>query len=303
MLDRLNHLIGGKLSFDEPMNRHTSFRIGGPADALFVPRDTYELKRALKGAQELGIGVTVIGNGSNLLVRDGGIRGLVIKLSGTLDYVHVLGTSLRAGSGVLLSTLAHLAVEAGLAGFEFAAGIPGTLGGALNMNAGAYDGEMKDVVSAVRALTLAGEEVELKGEELDFGYRHSALKARALVAVEATLSLVAGDRETSLARIAELNRLRREKQPIALPSAGSIFKRPPGQFAGRLIEQAGLKGCRIGDAEVSPLHAGFIVNIGNATARDVLDLIFHVQSRVREQSGILLEPEVRVVGEDKREGA
>ncbi|MBT9176636.1 MAG: UDP-N-acetylenolpyruvoylglucosamine reductase [Firmicutes bacterium] len=303
MLDRLNHLLGGTLSFDEPMNRHTSFRIGGPADALFVPRDTYELKRALKGAQELGIGVTFIGNGSNLLVRDGGIRGLVIKLSGTLDYVHVLGTSLRAGSGVLLSTLAHVAVEAGLAGLEFAAGIPGTLGGALNMNAGAYDGEMQDVVSAVRALTLAGEEVELKGEELGFGYRHSALKARTLVAVEATLSLVAGDRETSLARITELNRLRREKQPIALPSAGSVFKRPPGHFAGRLIEQAGLKGCRIGDAEVSTLHAGFIVNIGNATARDVLDLIFHVQSRVREQSGILLEPEVRVIGEDKREGA
>lgn len=298
MLERLNHSLGGALSFDEPMNRHTSFRIGGPADALFVPQDVGELKKALKSAQELDIPVTVIGNGSNLLVRDGGIRGLVVKLSGTLDYVHVLGTDLRAGSGVLLSTLAHVAVEAGLKGLEFAAGIPGTLGGALSMNAGAYDGEMKDVVSAVRALTLAGEEVELCGEELAFGYRHSALKARELVAVEATLTLTPGDKEASLARITELNRLRREKQPIALPSAGSVFKRPPGHFAGRLIEQAGLKGCRIGDAEVSTLHAGFIVNVGNATARDVLDLIFHVQSKVREQSGVALEPEVRIVGED-----
>jgi UDP-N-acetylmuramate dehydrogenase len=298
MLDRLNQSLGGALSFDEPMNRHTSFRIGGPADALFVPRDANWLKKALKSAQELGIPVTVIGNGSNLLVRDGGIRGLVIKLSGTLDYVHVLGTDLRAGCGVLLSTLSHVAVEAGLKGLEFAAGIPGTLGGALSMNAGAYDGEMKDVVSAVRALTLAGDEVELRGEELAFGYRHSALKARDLVAVEATLALTPGDKEVSLARIAELNRLRREKQPIALPSAGSVFKRPPGHFAGRLIEQAGLKGCRIGDAEVSTLHAGFIVNVGNATARDVLDLIFHVQSKVREQSGVTLEPEVRIVGED-----
>lgn len=302
MLDRLNHLLGGALSFNEPMNRHTSFRIGGPADALFVPRDAHELKRALQAAQAMGINVTMIGNGSNLLVRDGGIRGLVIKLAGTLDYVNVLGTSLRAGCGVLLSTLAHVAIEAGLRGIEFAAGIPGTLGGALNMNAGAYDGEMKDVVSLVRALTVLGEEVELRGEELDFSYRHSALRARNLVAVEATLSLTAGDKEEGLARMAELNRLRREKQPIALPSAGSVFKRPPGHFAGRLIEQAGLKGCRIGDAEVSTLHAGFIVNVGNATARDVLDLIFHVQSKVREQSGVLLEPEVRIIGEDKREG-
>lgn len=298
MLDKLNRILGNTLSFDEPMNRHTSFRIGGPADALLVPRDANWLKKALKSAQELGIPVTVVGNGSNLLVRDGGIRGLVIKLSGTLDYVHVLGTDLRAGCGVLLSTLSHVAVEAGLKGLEFAAGIPGTLGGALSMNAGAYDGEMKDVVSAVRALTLAGEEVELCGEELAFGYRHSALKARDLVAIEATLALTPGDKEASLARIAELNRLRREKQPIALPSAGSVFKRPPGHFAGRLIEQAGLKGCRIGDAEVSTLHAGFIVNVGNATARDVLDLIGHVQSKVREQSGVTLEPEVRIVGED-----
>jgi UDP-N-acetylmuramate dehydrogenase len=298
MLDVLNQSLGSALSFDEPMSRHTSFRIGGPADALFVPRDIGELKKALKLAEELGIPVTVIGNGSNLLVRDGGIRGLVIKLSGTLDYVHVLGTDLRAGSGVLLSTLAHVAVEAGLKGLEFAAGIPGTLGGALSMNAGAYDGEMKDVVSAVRALTPAGDEVELRGKELEFGYRHSALKARELVAVEATLALAPGDKEASLARIDELNRLRREKQPIALPSAGSVFKRPPGHFAGRLIEQAGLKGCRIGDAEVSTLHAGFIVNVGKATARDVLDLIFHVQAKVREQSGVTLEPEVRIIGED-----
>jgi len=302
MLDRLNDLLGGALSLNEPMSRHTSFRIGGPADALFVPRDANELKRALQCAQELSVPVTVIGNGSNLLVRDGGVRGLVIKLAGTMDYVYVTDTRVTAGCGVLLSTLAHVAVEAGLKGLEFAAGIPGTLGGALSMNAGAYDGEMKDVVVLVRALTCAGEDVELRGAELGFGYRHSALKAHTLVAVEAALSLTVGDKEVSRARVAELNRLRREKQPIALPSAGSVFKRPPGFYAGRLIEDAGLKGCRVGDAEVSTLHAGFIVNVGNATARDVLDLIFHVQSRVLEQSGVLLEPEIRIVGEEKNEG-
>jgi len=302
MLDKLNGRLGGTLSFGEPMSRHTSFRIGGPADAFFIPRDAHELKRALQMAQEMGISVTVIGNGSNLLVRDGGIRGLVIKLSGTLDYVHVLGNILRAGAGVLLSTLVHVAVEAGLTGLEFTTGIPGTLGGALSMNAGTFDGEMKDVTSQVRVLTMMGEEIELKGEELDFGYRHSALKDKNLVAVEATLALAPGDKEASLARIAELHRLRRERQPIALPSAGSVFKRPPGRFAGQMIEQAGLKGYRIGDAEVSALHAGFIVNVGNAAARDVLDLIFHVQSKVCEQSGIWLEPEVRIIGEDKREG-
>lgn len=298
MLSKLNELLGGALRLDEPMSRHTSFRIGGPADAMLVPRDIAELKAGLQNARGLNIPITFIGNGSNLLVRDGGIRGLVIKLSGTLDWVHINGNTVRAGCGVLLSTLAHRAVDAGLKGLEFAAGIPGTLGGAVNMNAGAYDGEMKDVVKSARVLDYAGNEMELNYEELGFGYRTSTLQQRGLLAIEVTMELATGDKEESLAKIAELNKRRREKQPIALPSAGSVFKRPPGHYAGPLIEQAGLKGHRIGDAEVSTLHAGFIVNVGNATAHDVLSLINHVQDNVQEKFGVILEPEVRIIGED-----
>lgn len=298
MIHKLNDLLGGVLRLNEPMSRHTSFRIGGPADAMLIPRDINELKIALKHAKELNIPVTIIGNGSNLLVRDGGIRGLVIKLSGTLDYVHISGNTVRAGCGVLLSTLAHRVVDAGLKGLEFAAGIPGTLGGAVNMNAGAYDGEMKDVVVSARVLNMDGEETELTHEELGFAYRKSSLQDKRLLAIEVTMELSPGDKEESLAKIADLNRRRREKQPIALPSAGSVFKRPPGHYAGPLIEQAGLKGYRIGDAEVSTLHAGFIVNVGNATAKDVTDLIKHVQNKVLEQFGVKLEPEVRVIGEE-----
>jgi len=301
MLDKLNELLGGALRLDEPMSRYTSFRIGGPADAMLIPRDVVELKAGLHNARRLNIPITFIGNGSNLLVRDGGIRGLVIKLSGTLDWVHINGNVVRAGCGVLLSTLAHRAVDAGLKGLEFAAGIPGTLGGAVNMNAGAYDGEMKDVVTCARVLDYAGEEMELSYDDLGFGYRKSALQQKGLLAVEVTLELEVGDKEESLAKITELNRRRREKQPIALPSAGSVFKRPPGHYAGPLIEQAGLKGCRIGDAEVSTLHAGFIVNVGNATANDVLALIKHVQSTVQEKFDVTLEPEIRIIGEDKGE--
>lgn len=298
MIHKLNDLLGGVLKLDEPMSRHTSFRIGGPADAMLTPQNINELKSALKYASELGIPITVIGNGSNLLVRDGGIRGLVIKLSGTLDYVHITGAIVRAGCGVLLSTLAHRAVEAGLQGLEFAAGIPGTLGGAVNMNAGAYDGEMKDVVVNARVLSVDGEEKEMSSEELGFAYRQSSLAAKRLLAIEVTLELAFGDKEESLAKIADLNRRRKEKQPIALPSAGSVFKRPPGHYAGPLIEQAGLKGYRIGDAEVSTLHAGFIVNVGRASAKDVTDLISYVQEKVHEHFGVVLEPEVRIIGEE-----
>lgn len=298
MIDRLNELLCGVLRLNEPMSRHTSFRIGGPADAMLVPRDLAELKAGLKHSHDLGVPVTFIGNGSNLLVRDGGVRGLVIKVAGTLDWVRINGTSVRAGCGVLLSTLAHRTVDAGLKGLEFAAGIPGTLGGAVNMNAGAYDGEMKDVVTKAMVLDYAGNEAELSREELGFGYRHSTLQERRVFAAEITLELEIGDKEESLTKISELNRRRREKQPIALPSAGSMFKRPPGHYAGPLIEQAGLKGYRIGDAEVSTLHAGFIVNVGNATAKDVVSLIEYVQVTVQESFGVTLEPEVRIIGEN-----
>ncbi len=301
MLQELNRRLSGVLRFNEPMSRHTSFRIGGPADALFVPRDLGELKKCLKETHELGIPVTVIGNGSNLLVCDGGIRGLVIKLSGTLDWIHISGNRVRAGCGVLLSTLAYKAVEAGLGGLEFAAGIPGTLGGGVIMNAGAYGGEMKDVVTSVRALRPTGEECDFSAAEMSFGYRRSSMQNSGLYALEVAMELQPTNKEESLAVIRDLNDRRKAKQPLALPSAGSVFKRPEGYYAGPLIEKAGLKGLRIGDAEVSTVHANFIVNVGNATAADVLALIAHVRDTVYRESGVMLEQEVKVIGEQCEE--
>lgn len=297
MLQELNKRLSGTLRLQEPMSRHTSFRIGGPADALLVPKNLAEFKVGLIAAHELGIPLTVIGNGSNLLVCDGGIRGLVIKLSGTLDWVHITGRTIRAGCGILLSTLAHKAVEAGLGGLEFAAGIPGTLGGGASMNAGAYGGEMKDVVTLVRTIDSKGQEREFTAAELDFGYRRTALQNNDLYIIEVVMELSPRDKQESLAIITDLNDRRKAKQPLAMPSAGSVFKRPPGYYAGPLIEEAGLKGYRIGDAEVSTLHANFIVNVGNATARDVLSLITHVRETVNERFGVMLEQEIKVIGE------
>ena len=299
MLQELDRRLSGSLRFAEPMSRHTSFRIGGPADALFVPRDLAELKRCLKEARELGIPVTVIGNGSNLLVCDGGIRGLVIKLSGTLDWVHISGVKVRAGCGVLLAALAYKAVESDLGGLEFAAGIPGTLGGGVIMNAGAYGGEMKDVVTSVRVVSPSGEERDVSAAEMAFGYRHSSLQNSGSYVLEVAMELKPGDRESSLEMIRELNDRRKAKQPRALPSAGSVFKRPEGYYAGPLIEKAGLKGMRIGDAVVSPLHANFIVNVGNAAAADVLALIALVKEAVWRECGVLLEQEIKVLGEQR----
>ncbi|HSL94290.1 MAG TPA: UDP-N-acetylmuramate dehydrogenase [Bacillota bacterium] len=297
MLQELNRRLSGVLIFDEPMSRHTSFRVGGPADALFVPRDLGELKRCLRETHELGLPVTIIGNGSNLLVCDGGIRGLVIKLSGTLDWIHISASRVRAGCGVLLSTLAYKTVEAGLGGLEFAAGIPGTLGGGVIMNAGAYGGEMKDVVTSVRALLPTGKECEFSAAEMNFGYRCSSMQNSGMYVLEVVMELKPSNKEESMAIIRELNDRRKAKQPLALPSAGSVFKRPVGYYAGPLIESAGLKGVRIGDAEVSTLHANFIVNVGNASAADVLALIAHVKDTVYREFGVSLEQEVKVIGE------
>jgi len=296
-MSRLSDLFP-ELLFSEPMHRHTSFGIGGPAEALYVPRDVADLRSVLRAAQQLAVPVTIMGAGSNLLVRDGGIRGLVVKIAGTLDHVTLEGTRVIAGAGVQLSILARRAAEAGLTGLEFAAGIPGTLGGALSMNAGAYCGEMKDVVCLVSVMRDDGVEATLSATQMHFGYRQSVLQHHNLVALEAVMELVAGDKAEINSKIADFNRRRREKQPLTLPSAGSVFKRPPGSFAGMLIEQAGLKGFRVGGAEVSTMHAGFIVNMGNATARDVEELIRHVQQVVQGQTGILLETEIRILGEE-----
>lgn len=296
-LGRLVAEFPGMVKLDEPMSRHTSFRIGGPADALVTPTTIPELKQVLRFCQEYQLPTVVIGNGSNLLVKDSGIRAVVIKIAGAMSTVTLTATGLIAEVGISLASLARTAVEAGLGGLEFAAGIPGSLGGAVMMNAGAYGGEMRDVVKQVWAFDVHGDEHVLTKEQLDFGYRHSALMDRQLIAAKVELCLPDKDPIESQAIIADLAARRREKQPLQLPSAGSVFKRPPGHYAGALIEQAGLMGKRIGGAEVSTLHAGFIVNVGNATAADVEELIRLVQATVLQRFGVSLETEVRVIGE------
>ncbi|MGI6359273.1 MAG: UDP-N-acetylmuramate dehydrogenase [Bacillota bacterium] len=297
---RLKHLAAAwpqLVELDVPMSEHTTFRIGGPADALAVPTTIPELKELLQFCAKQQLPIMVIGRGSNLLVRDGGLRAVVIKIADAMSTVALKEDGLQAEAGISLAALSRTAASAGFGGLEFASGIPGTLGGALMMNAGAYGGTMQDVVQQVTALDSVGNEHVLSAEELDFGYRHSALLQRQLIAVSARLRLPEQDPMISKQIMADLANRRREKQPIHLPSAGSVFKRPPGHYAGALIQQAGLMGKRIGGAEVSTLHAGFIVNIGGATAADVESLIQHVQQTVYDKFGVWLETEVRIVGE------
>ena len=261
LLNTLRKIAPDRVLENAPMSRYTTFRVGGPADALFLPASVEELQAVLAAAKAEGVPVCLIGNGSNLIVRDGGIRGLVIALGEPFSELRVEGTQLWAQAGARLSAVAAAAQRAGLAGLEFASGIPGTLGGGCAMNAGAYGGELKGVLVWADVL-LDGELRRLSRDEMEMGYRS------------------------------------REKQPLNLPSAGSTFKRPEGHFAGALIEQCGLKGCRIGGAQVSEKHAGFIVNVGDATAADILQLIAHVQAVVQAQTGVHLETEVRVLGEN-----
>ncbi len=282
----------------EPMKKHTSFRIGGPADCLALPQNEEELKALLRKAAEQSVPVTLIGNGSNLLVRDKGIRGLVIKLGNMLNDITVCGNSITFGSGVSLAMAARKAAELALSGMEFAVGIPGSIGGAVYMNAGAYDGDMSKVVTRVRVIDMAGEVSELKASELAFSYRHTALQGRGLIVTAVTVELACGDKEAINAKMADFSNRRLTKQPLDLPSAGSMFKRPPGYFAGTLIDQTGLKGYTVGGAQVSEKHAGFVVNIGGATAHDVLQLIRDVQDKVFAAHGVHLEPEVLVLGEE-----
>lgn len=297
--DRLTALLPpGRVSMDELMAKHTTFRIGGPADALVTPQDNDELQRVMRFAAEEGLPAMVIGRGSNLLVRDGGIRGIVIKISGGFDEVKAEGSRLTAGAGIQLVALARRAAALELTGLEFASGIPGSLGGALVMNAGAYDGEMKDVVEWVDVMDSRGRVKQLTAGEMGFSYRHSELQETGDVALRAGLVLKPGEPQAIEARMKELAERRQTKQPLTLPSAGSVFRRPPGHYAGPLIEESGLKGTRVGGAQVSTLHANFIVNAGGATAADVLGLIEQVRQTVHARSGVWLEPEVRVVGED-----
>ena len=289
-----------------PMSRYTTLKLGGPADVLCEVCSAEEIRLALASANALDVPVTLLGNGSNLLVKDGGIRGLVIHIGDGFGQVSDPiplpdgRFALTAQGGATLTKLSNAAADAGLKGLEFAAGIPGTVGGAVYMNAGAYGGEMKDVVSNVTACELDGRTVSYNNEEMAFGYRHSALieAGRPIAVTSVTVVLEKGDEDTIRTAMREFNARRREKQPITLPSCGSTFKRPEGHFAGTLIDQCGLKGLRVGGASVSTLHAGFLVNDQQGTAADYLTLIAQVQRIVLEKTGVALEPEVRIIGED-----
>ena len=283
----------------EPMARHTTMRVGGPAEILFSPANEGELLFAVREAKRAGAPFRIIGNGSNLLVLDGGLPGLTIRLGEAFSKISVDGNQIRAQAGALLSRVAAAARDASLTGLEFASGIPGSAGGGMAMNAGAYGGQLSDVFEGCRALDPeTGIISALSPAEMALGYRESAALSRGLIVTEAAFRLTAGDRSAIQAKMDDLSARRREKQPLNLPSAGSTFKRPEGYFAGALIEQAGLKGLRVGGACVSEKHAGFVVNDRNATARDVLDLIRLVQARVLEHSGVRLETEVRILGEE-----
>ena len=280
---------------EEPMSKHTTFRIGGAAEVFAAP-DARELPQLLAMAKGADVPVAVIGNGSNLLVGDRGIAGLVIEIGERMSEVRIEGTILVAGAGALLSKAAQTAAAAGLGGLEFAAGIPGSVGGAVVMNAGAYGGEMKDVLQSVKVLTEEGELLSLAAAELELGYRHSCVPERKYIVVEATMELSAKPEEEIRACMAELRAKRVEKQPLEYPSAGSTFKRPEGYFAGKLIMDAGLRGYTVGGAQVSEKHCGFVINKGGATAADVRQLMQDVHDRVKEQFDVELEPEVKMIG-------
>lgn len=283
--------------FDEPMKKHTTFRIGGPADVFVMPRTIEEVSKALEICRQEQLPYFILGNGSNLLVSDQGYRGVIIQLDRNMEEITVDGTEIRAASGALLSSIAVAARRASLAGFEFAGGIPGTLGGAVVMNAGAYGGEMKDVLKEVTVMTGNGEIRVIPASELEMGYRTSIIKKAGYLVLGATISLKEGNLEEIKALTRELSEKRTSKQPLEFPSAGSTFKRPEGYFAGKLIMDSGLRGYQIGGARVSDKHCGFVINAGDATAQDVVALIDHVTEVVREKYGVTLEPEVKFLGD------
>lgn len=284
-----------EVRINEPMKRHTSFRAGGPADWFAVPETADELKALLAACRKAGEDWYVIGNGSNLLVSDSGFRGVIISTE-RLNRLETEGQVLVAGAGVLLSRAANAALKAGLSGMEFAAGIPGSVGGACVMNAGAYGSEMKDILRSVTVLDQSGSVRLLRAEELELGYRTSSIMRNHWLVLEAELGLRAGEIPAIKKTMEELAARRREKQPLEFASAGSTFKRPAGHFAGRLIEEAGLKGFSVGGAAVSEKHAGFVINRGEASAADIYRVCREVKRRVLEQSGVALELEVKFLG-------
>jgi UDP-N-acetylmuramate dehydrogenase len=284
--------------FNAPMTEHTTFKIGGAADVLIFPSNAQEVAKIFKLIDEFKISCTILGNGSNVLVLDKGIRGAVVKFSDKFfGNIRREGTKIFAGAGAKLKDVSNFAAENNLSGMEFAIGIPGSIGGAVFMNAGAYDGEMKNVVAQVMAVSPSGELKIFSGESLDLGYRQSVFQTNGYAICEVELNLIEGNGEEIKNKMADFTQKRESKQPLEFPSAGSTFKRPKGYFAGTLIDNTGLKGFRVGGAMVSEKHAGFVVNVGNATAADVLNLIEEVKRRVKEVHGVTLTPEVRIIGE------
>ncbi|MEG0830695.1 MAG: UDP-N-acetylmuramate dehydrogenase [Anaerovoracaceae bacterium] len=283
---------------DAPMNQYTSFRAGGKADLLILPQSMEELQFVLGELYKDSAAYMIMGNGSNILVRDGGYRGAIVKLEEAFSQIKITGDEFCGGSGCLMSNVAKAALQADLTGFEFASGIPGSLGGATFMNAGAYGGEMSEIIKEVKVISKDGSKIYTLGvDELNLGYRHSIFHDTGDVVIEVTLALSKGEGVEIKAKMKELNQRRNEKQPVQLPSAGSFFKRPEGYFAGKLIQDSGMKGLSVGGAQVSTLHSGFIVNTGGATATDIIQLMNMVQSRVMDKFGVKLEPEVRIIGE------
>ncbi|WP_432665905.1 UDP-N-acetylmuramate dehydrogenase [Wukongibacter baidiensis] len=297
-IDIANNINPKNVLKNEMMKNHTSFKIGGPADLLIMPESIEEIAFTIGYCKENNIKYHIIGNGSNLLISDKGIRGVVIKVADNFKDVVVEGNIVKAQAGILLSRLSKIIMNESLEGFEFASGIPGTLGGAVAMNAGAYGGEMKDVVTGVSVLDNKGNVMHFTKDEIEFGYRKSIIQENGYIVLEVQMELNKSDFEKIKSITDDLTERRTSKQPLHLPSAGSTFKRPVGHYAGKLIEDSGLKGVRVGDAQVSDLHCGFIVNLGNATFEEVYDLIRLVQKVVRDKFDVELETEVKIIDEE-----
>lgn len=298
ILARLEQIAGKEnVLTDEPMRQHTTFRIGGPADFFVTPLLAEQIVQILDVCRREAVPYYIIGNGSNLLVGDGGVRGVVIQIYKKYNAIQIEGTRIKAQAGAMLSAVSRRAEEAQLTGLEFASGIPGTVGGAAVMNAGAYGGEMKNVLAAAKVLTSEGEIRTISAEEMKLGYRTSVFKEKDYIVLDVILELQKGDGEQIRATMEELKERRVSKQPLEYPSAGSTFKRPEGYFAGKLIQDAGLRGYRVGNAQVAEKHCGFVINRGDATAKEVMQLIREVQQKVKEEFQVNLETEVKFMGE------
>lgn len=285
------------VKIDEPLKNYTMTKLGGNADVFVMPSTEEETVEVVKYAHNNRVPIFLLGNGSNMVIRDGGIRGIVLNLS-KLDQIRIEGTTVYAQSGALIKDVSKAAAAKSLTGLEFSCGIPGSIGGAMAMNAGAYGGEINDVIASCKVLTQTGEVLNLTKEQLELGYRKSIIAKNGYYALSSVFELKKGDQETIDATIADLTFKRESKQPLEYPSAGSVFKRPPGHFAGKLIQDSGMQGKGVGGAEVSTKHAGFIINKGNATATDYINTICMVQKAVKEKFDIDLETEVKIVGED-----